>query len=160
MALVVGWAGFGCPSDPCDTTEAPAVEGGAGPAIYAPLEDGDDLPMIFGAQGKYMVYGSARFTGIAPGNRDLPQDPDNPLLSWDLATEDGPVVNYPEARQGLKVRTDGTVELVGDVIELAIHTESELAGREADFSLFVRDVCGTEAEDRVHVVVVQGESAL
>ena len=139
---------------PCEI-EDPGEGGadlGTGADFFEPLEDGDDLLVVYGPQGGYHVDGSVRVRGVNPGNfRDL-ADPDNPLTSFVVETTDGEIVSGTgktddsgviSYRQGLDPTClDGVYVMAGRRIFLDIDTDAELDGVPLVFTVTVEGVDG------------------
>lgn len=62
LAVTVGGCGDGTQGG----GEAPWIEVGTGEWTFEPLEDGQDVPLVFGSQGGYHVWASYRAGGIDP----------------------------------------------------------------------------------------------
>lgn len=129
---------------------------GTGPTTYVSLEDGDDLDIEQGAQGGFHIFGSIRVTGVLPGDPDDPQGPDSADIDFTVTTDDGTEVGRARLRGPLKVRSDGQVELVGEVVPLDIDQIDDVAWQEATFAVTVDDACGTSVNDERRVVLTPG----
>ncbi len=131
---------------------------GTGSVLYTYVSDGDDIDIIQGAQGGFHVWGSVRVTGLNPGTfRDVAAS-DNPTIQFQVTELDGTELSAAGVvRRGLKVRSDGAVELVGEAVVLAIGSMDDAAWRDIVFSVVVTDSCGTEVSDSVQLRLVPGE---
>ncbi|NOY91707.1 MAG: hypothetical protein GXP55_10950 [Deltaproteobacteria bacterium] len=149
--------GGGPPTDACEAaaTETPSATLGMGSTIYAPLSDGDDVDINQGAQGGFHVWGTVRVTGLYPGVRDRRMDPSNPDVVFQVATMDGTIVgDTGSIVRPLKVRSDGQVELVGEIVPLMIGSTDDLAFQTVTLSVSITDFCGTTVMDSRSVRLV------
>lgn len=156
LACMLGLTGCdGAPKDPQPETGDPACTLGTGAPIWEPLADGDELPVIFGPQGGYHVWGSVRATGIDPGDFYDAASPDNPTTVFNAYLDDGTRVGgTARLRSGLKVRSDGVMEHVGEPVLLAIVDPAELVGQAGRVTVEIEDVDGVVVMDEKAVVFV------
>lgn len=145
------------PPERCDelATTAPTAALGTGSVIYAPVNSGDELEIVQGAQGGYHVWGSVRVTGVHPGVWGDLGSPLNPEVQFALDLDEGGRVSQSiTVRRPFKVRSDGDVELVGEAVGLLIGSIDDAAWRDARFSISITDTCGTTVSDAVDVALV------
>ncbi len=143
-------AGDTGPLSPCEEAAltTPAAELGTGSTIFEPLEDGDTIEFIQGAQGGFHIYGSLRAQGVLPGNRDDLTDPDNPMVRMQVSRDGEPFGGFDFLPRPLKVRSDGQLELVGEIVILEVSDRDEAAGVEIVLEAELIDACGTDISDR------------
>ena len=143
--LVLGLA-VGCAGEPASEPVEPGVRLGTGEIEFEPLEDGDDLVVIFGPQGGYHVLGSFQGAGFEAGDPHDLSDPSNPIVRfelWDGARQLAPFASF---QQGLD-EEDGVMEMLGRFVLLAIDDDDEIVGGQARFTVVVEDASGTLWED-------------
>ncbi len=133
---------------------AASVELGTGSVVYKSLAQGGDLELIQGEQGGIHAWASARFTGVYPGVWDDPLSTTNPFLQFSLEGETGPLAAYLPQRRPLKVRSDGTIEIVGEAIQMLATSLDEVAWQTAQFTIQLEDSCGTSVIDSRSVQLV------
>jgi hypothetical protein len=148
VAASMGLAG--CPGEPNNTTQPPGdpsleigvIEGG----VYRKLSDGDDVPVVRGAQGGIHVDLSLLLTGFPPGGEFF-------VTQQATMLDTGEVVS-PEARiltvfrvngAGLNQRDNQRVFLQG--------TQSDLRGRQGTLTVTVSDPGDPSLTVTVSVVV-------
>ena len=131
-----------------------SVELGTGSVVFKSLEQGSDLELIQGEQGGIHTWGSARFTGVYQGVWDDPLSTTNPFLQFSLEGETGPLAAYLPQRRPLKVRSDGTIEIVGEAIQMLATSLDEVAWQTAQFTIQLEDSCGTSVIDSRSVQLV------
>ena len=146
-----------CSGEP-DAAELPGPEPvctlGAGSTIFEPLTDGDELAIVSGPQGGFHVWGTFRASGIEPGDFGSTENPTNPTTVFSVHRDNGDRVGGTSSlRQGLKQRSDGTLELVGEPVILGIASPEQLAGKIVDLSVEIVDSDGVEARDERSVVL-------
>ncbi len=159
LAVVLGAALAGCPSGvDCDAlAETPAtIELGTGSAVFKSLDDGDDLEIELGPQGGMHVWGSVRLTGVHPGDPDDPLSLDNPLLQFSVTEADGTTRAFADARGALRVRDDGTVERIGEVVQFNTGRIDDVAWHEVTWAVTFADACGTALSDERTVRLTPG----
>jgi len=153
---------FGCDggSGP-DVVLDPDLQLGTGVDAFVPVEDGDEMLVVFGPQGGYHLDGSLRVQGIDPGDEDDLSAPDNPLTVFQVTTEDGTIVSglqgadTVEFRQGIAAAdTPGVYEMIGRKILLDIEDDAELEGQTLTVTVTVEDADGITLEDRHSVLAV------
>jgi len=140
----------GPPPDACAVAamETPSANLGMGATLFADLADGDDVEIHQGAQGGFHVWGTVRVAGLYPGDRDHRGDPSNPDVVFQVTTMDGTVVgDTGSLLRALKVRSDGQVELVGEIVPLMIGSTDDLAFQQVTLSVAITDFCGTTVMD-------------
>ncbi|MCB9680424.1 MAG: hypothetical protein H6733_03055 [Alphaproteobacteria bacterium] len=146
---------------PCATAcealpDAPTeVQLGTGERAWEAVPEGGTLVIRSGPQGGYHVFASLVASGFLPGTPTDVTDPCNPVVDFDLTTDDGTVRDvYQEVSRPLRAN-GAAYELVGDTVTLDL-TEDEVAaavGKAATLSVVVRDPCGHEAQDARAVVL-------
>jgi len=128
--------------------ETPSANIGTGSTIFADLSDGDDVEVHQGAQGGFHVWGTVRVTGLYPGDRDHRSDPSNPDVVFTVTLMDGTVVgDTGSLLRALKVRRDGQVELVGEIVPMMISSVDDVAFQQATLTVSVTDFCDTTVMD-------------
>lgn len=65
VAITVALVAVGCSSEPVEP-EDPWVDVGQGLEAFAPLDDGDEVEMVFGTQGRWHVDLASHFGGTTP----------------------------------------------------------------------------------------------
>jgi hypothetical protein len=83
LAAGCGTGGDGCPGGD-DGGGPPWIEVGTGEWRFEPLEDGQDVPLVFGSQGGYHVWVSYRTGGLDPVD-----------VRIEIATE---ILSHPDTR--------------------------------------------------------------
>lgn len=162
LALLAGCPGGdhnGPPEDACALAamEVPTATLGTGSTLFAGLADGDDVEIHQGAQGGFHVWGSVRVTGLYAGDSDHPGEPENPELVFQVTDQGGALVgDTGSLRRPLKVRRDGQVELVGEIVPLMIGSVDDLAFQQATITVSVVDFCGTTVMDTRSVRLIPG----
>jgi hypothetical protein len=159
----------GCTSDAepdgAGDTDVPSlpteVRLGTGTDAFVPVEDGDEITIVFGPQGGYHLDGSLRASGIVAGDPDDLADPDNPVTTfrvWD-ATGD-PISGLEGAeeilyQEGLEPSAEpGVFEMVGRRIFLDIPSDDAVVGTDLDVEVEIRDVEDVVVVDRHTVLAV------
>ena len=159
-AAVIFWMtalASGCgPAADCAAAarDVASVELGTGSVVYKSLAQGGDLELIQGEQGGIHAWASARFTGVYPGVWDDPLSTTNPFLQFSLEGEAGPLAAYLPLRRPLKVRSDGTIEIVGEAVQMLATSLDEAAWQTAQFTIQLEDSCGTSVIDTRSVQLV------
>jgi hypothetical protein len=134
---------------------------GTGTDAFVPVEDGDEITIVFGPQGGYHLDGSMRASGVVPGDPDDLSDPDNPITAfrvWD-ATGD-PISGLEGAnevlyQEGLEPTDEpGVFEMVGRRIFLDIPSDDAIVGTTIDVEVEVHDVDDVVVSDRHTVLAV------
>ena len=154
------WAGVlaaGCgPAADCAAAsrESASVVLGTGSVVYKGLAEGGNLELIQGEQGGIHAWASARFTGIYPGIWEDPLSTTNPFLQFTIEGDSGPLAAYLPQRRPLKVRSDGTVEIVGEAVQMLATSLDEAAWQTAQFTIQLEDSCGTSVIDTRSVQLV------
>ena len=147
----------GCaPAADCSAAarDVASVELGTGSVVYKSLAEGGDLELIQGEQGGIHTWASARFTGVYPGVWDDPLSITNPFLQFTIEGESGPLAAYLPQRRPLKVRSDGTIEVVGEAVRMLATSLDEAAWQIAQFTIQLEDSCGTSVIDTRSVQLV------
>ncbi len=160
----------GCPAGPdlnSHGTDGPAAEIGTGTTSWAPVEEGQVLPVERGSQGGVHVRGAVRTWGVVPGSADdvaAWTNNDRPTLDFALSTEEGRLSITDPIRRALRPGDDGGSDLFGVIVQFhpwvvlpedwsGIDWVAEEARLEAtDLLLSVR------VEDQAGVVVVDERS--
>jgi hypothetical protein len=127
---------------------------GTGSVFYEEIEAGADLGVENGPQGGFHVFGALRAGGFHPGTWEDFSDPYNPTVSFSVTTDEGHMGGFDSLPRPLKVRSDGTLELVGEYVVLEIGTMEDAVYRSATVEVVVTDACGTEMSDSVEVFLV------
>jgi hypothetical protein len=92
------------------------------------------------------VFGSFRAAGIHPGEWGSEADGDAPLVSFLVLEEGEALGGYEDLHRPLKTRTDGTKELVGEILVLRVGSRDEALGRVVDLEVRIEDSCGQTLE--------------
>ncbi len=127
---------------------------GTGSVFYEDVEDGADLGVENGPQGGFHVFGALRAGGLHPGTWEDFTDPYNPTVSFSVTTDEGHMGGFDSLPRPLKVRSDGTLELVGEYVVLEVGTMDDAVYRSATVEVVVTDACETEMSDSVEVFLV------
>jgi hypothetical protein len=135
----------------------PMVEIGTGETEFVPLEDGDEVDIIFGPQGGYHFNTSIRVQGIHPGDPDHLDDPDNPLTVL-RAFLDGEQIDLDAStyKQGIDPvpGEPGVYQMIGRRLILDIQSDDELDGRECLIDVTITDRDGVEVHDERTIIAV------
>ncbi|MDG1137885.1 MAG: hypothetical protein P8N28_06425 [Phycisphaerales bacterium] len=141
------------PSGVSEPAEDPApllIELGTGEWEWAPLEQGEDVPVIQGPQGGFHLLGSVRVSGVDAGSADDLSDPRNPTTTFSVLFEGANLAPSSRFVQGLDVVPAGAEpyrhEMIGRFIILDITADDELDGVELELSVKVEDVDGEVLE--------------
>jgi len=155
LCVLVAAAGCGPAADCSQAARDPAsVELGTGSVVFKPLAQGGNLELIQGEQGGIHTWASARFTGVYPGVWDDPLNTQNPFLMFSIEGENGPLAAYLPQRRPLKVRSDGTIEIIGEAIQMLATSLDQAAWQTAEFTIQLEDACGTSVIDSRSVLLV------
>ncbi|MEE9383042.1 MAG: hypothetical protein V3V08_06465 [Nannocystaceae bacterium] len=128
---------------------------GTGSTLFEPLHSGDSVGIVYGPQGGFHVWGTYRATGIDPGDYYDTAAPDNPTSIFNVYLSDHTRVGgSAPIRLGLKVRSDGTMEHVGEPVILGISDPEEIAYATATITVEVVDANGDTVTDERDVVLV------
>lgn len=136
----------------CDAlAEGPAtLELGQGQDAWAPVAEGDTLPVDFGPQGGWHTYGTLRTTGLHVGDANA----DPPFVTMAVTADDGSFTGgYTDIQRFLLDGGDGVGLLVGDRLILDVADGSEADGAEVTIDARIEDVCGRSATDARGVVL-------
>lgn len=155
--LVVASCGGDPSEDLCATAalEPVSLVLGTGSIFFEDITDGQDLPISQGPQGGFHVYGSLRASGLHPGTWEDFTDPLNPVVSFDIIDSDGQTLGgFTELPRPLKVRSDGTLELVGEYVVLDIGEMNDVTFQTVTLSVEVADTCGSVISDQQEVFLV------
>jgi hypothetical protein len=129
VALAVLWLLAGCDDGARPDADAHAagwIEVGTGEWAFEPLEDGQDVPLVFGSQGGYHVWLSYRTGGLDPHNVQIeisteilsrPGSRTASVLTRSLAQVDGPEV-YGQIGWPAVITEAGCAE--GQLVEVAV----------------------------------------
>ena len=153
--LVFLATGCGASGEPDDSDRAYAVLG-TGNIEFEALADGDDIAIVHGMQGGYHFFGSARMTGLIPGDGTDLTNPDNPTTTFTV-TRDGQRIdaNIAGYVQGYRPLPDtDLVELIPRVVVLDIEDDAELDGATVEFTVTITDVTGATASDTKSLIAV------
>jgi len=154
LAVLVG-AGCGPAVDCAAAARVDAsVELGTGSVVFKSLAEGGNLELIQGEQGGIHTWASARFAGVYPGVWDDPLSTQNPFLQFSIDGPDGPLAAYLPQRRPLKVRSDGTIEIVGEAVQMLATSLDQAAWLTAQFTIQLEDSCGTSVMDTRNVLLV------
>ena len=159
-ALATVGIAFGCSGTNIEEACSVAAEEtayltiGTGSVFYEEIEAGADLGVENGPQGGFHVFGALRAGGFHPGTWEDFSDPYNPVVSFSVTTDDGHLGGFDTLPRPLKVRSDGTLELVGEYVVLEVGTMDDAVYRSATVEVVVTDACGTEMSDSVEVFLV------
>jgi len=152
VALSVAFVLAGCGPD-----LGPAwVEIGEGRADHSGLDDGDEVTIVEGPQGGYMVALSMGAGGVLAGDPADPTDPDNPRVTFQAFLQDLAV--HPHALgsitviRGLDEGADGDLRLVGTwlIFDPALET-SVYFDQPIVVDVKIVDALGNEATDSADV---------
>lgn len=138
-----------------ENTDEPRAELGTGAVTFEELADGDEVPIVWGAQGGVHVWGSVRVEGIYPGPRGADTDETSPRVDFLVEFASRPINFETGGPRNFRIRTDGTVEIVGEPVVLVSPTTS--VDREVTFSVRVADYCGSEVHDAREVTIIDPE---
>jgi hypothetical protein len=149
VALLLATACEGLPPECRDVQGEPSAEIGQGIEAFAPLTDGETVPVDFGPQLLFHTYGTMRVSGIYPGDGALNER--SPSLTFTVESDDGEVSGGFE---DLLYILEPVGDLWGTVGELLVlnKTATEAAGRAATLRLELTDACGTVVSDTKSVV--------
>ncbi len=105
----------------CGAAERPpgiACEVGTGRFAFEPVRDGDDVPIIFGPQGGYHVWGSARVRGAGASDA---------VLRYMLRRPATAAISVVEARMRLSPvgDADGWSEALGATVFVPVPSDIE-----------------------------------
>lgn len=128
----------------------PACELGTGVTAFEPFESGQPLPIYYGPQGGWHVYGGLRCTGIVAGDDNDPRDPTNPRVSWVVEYEGEVIGGYEDLPRPMN--RDGQAELIGELLILLTPTCEENLGRHVTVRYTLTDATGevlTESREAV-----------
>jgi hypothetical protein len=149
FVLVAGCTAQSPADDGEDTDVEPLpseVTLGTGEDAFVPVDDGDDITIVFGPQGGYHLTGSMRASGIVPGNPDSLADPHNPITAFRVWNEAGdPISGLQGAhevlyQEGLEpTDTPGLFEMVGRRVFLDIASDDEIVGTTLTVEVEVHD---------------------
>ena len=155
LALLVAVTGCGPAADCTAAGRDPAsVELGTGSVVFKALAEGGNLELIQGEQGGIHTWASARFTGVYPGVWDDPLSTYNPVLQFSIESTEGPLAIYLPQRRPLKVRSDDTIEIVGEAVQMLATSLDQAAWQTAQFTIQLEDSCGTSVIDSLSVLLV------
>ena len=133
--------------------EAAALEGldcevGGGTVVIESLGHAEELPFVQGPQGGFHVFGSFRAYGVHPGEWGGAIGPETPIVNFLVLENEEMLGGYQGLHRPLKTRTDGTKELVGEILVLGVGTRDEAANRTVDLLVELVDTCGNTISDR------------
>lgn len=155
-----------CAAVGCDVDLGPTwVEIGEGLEQHADLTDGDEVAIVEGPQGGYMIALSLGAGGVVAGDPADPTDPKNPRVTFQAFREDDsdradPLGSITVVR-GLDRTDDGDLELVGTwlVFDAALET-SVYFDQVIVTDVRLVDTRGNEATDSATVTATwSGETA-
>lgn len=139
--------------------EDPAVDIGTGEIEFVPLEDGDRLAIVEGAQGGYHLFGALRCKGLVAGDPDDLGDPDNPTMSFGIDHGSESIVALNQITQGLDEAPESEAPWTHWMLDrearmsIPLGDDVTLDGETVEFSIRITDVEGTVAEDTVSLVL-------
>jgi len=153
------------PNDDTDDTDVEPVPTearlGTGTEEFVPVEDGDEITIVFGPQGGYHLDGSMRASGIVAGDPDDLTDPDNPITAFRVWDETGDPISGLEGaneilyQEGLEPTDEpGVYEMVGRRIFLDIPSDDAIVGTMIDIEVEVHDVNDVVVSDRHTVLAI------
>jgi len=155
LLALLALAGCGPAADCAEAARtAASVELGTGSVVFKSLAEGGNLELIQGEQGGIHTWASARFSGVYPGSWDDPLSTQNPFLQFSIEGSDGPLAAYLPQRRPLKVRSDGTIEIVGEAVQMLATSLDQAAWQTAQFTVQLEDACGTSVMDTRSVLLV------
>ncbi len=129
------------------------VEVGDGEDQHTGLDDGDDVPIVLGPQGGYMIALSLGAGGVLAGDPADPTDPRNPRVTFQafLPDEPEPLGSITPVR-GLSPMDDGDLQLLGTwlIFDAALDT-AVYFDQLIDVDVQITDARGNEASDSVSV---------
>ena len=138
-----------CAEEPAEPDVEPWLELGTGLVEFIPVEDGDEVELVYGPQGGWHVDTSAEFGGVELEGASLVYEALDP--------DDGRPLNYPyEAHLDASLVQevdDGWLRL-GDRVVFDVDSDAEILGRTIRIELTLRDGRGDELQDTRTVDVV------
>lgn len=144
FARVGAWGGLlallgACdPVDPDVCAAEASLTAGLGASAFSTLDAGGPVPYELGPQGGFHVWGALHATGITPGNPDRYDDPDNPIVTFVLEGEDGPVGGFA----GLPVVFNADGDAFGIQLFLTFTADDTTPGTPVTLTAELDDACG------------------
>ena len=129
------------------------VEVGDGQEQHTGLLDGDEVPIVLGPQGGYMIALSLGAGGVVSGDPADPTDPRNPRVTFQAFQPDEPEpLGSITVVRGLSPMDDGDLQLLGTwlIFDAALDT-SVYFDQLIDVEAQITDARGNEATDSVRV---------
>ena len=136
-------------AEPTDSGVEPWLELGTGETEFVALDNGDEVPLVYGPQGGWHVDTTARFGGIELDGASLTYVATDP--------DDGAVLNYPYDAQlnpSLLQEIDGGWLRLGDRVVFDIGSDEEILGRDVRLEVTLTDAGGASLSASHEVVVV------
>lgn len=175
--MLVSLIMFGCAGSTTDTTDstpdlpcdvAPlgvgaAAEYGVGEDFFEPIDDGDEILIVFGPQGGYHLDASVRAQGIDPGDHRNVADPRNPRIEFEARRPNGELVSGLDKpgddgiirlQQGLAPTCRAGVHEIGGRRIFLTATDRELEGEILTIRVTIEDADGVVVSDSVEVDAV------
>ncbi len=147
----------GLPCSICESVTEPArlgVGGGTPQAGFVEMQDGDEMTVVLGPSGPYMVTPSIRAWGVFPGEAGRAGDPADPTIAIEALLETEQIGSSWPEHLGLTVTVDGAERLGIFVpfweVDLGTYLDQLVTIRGE-----ITDVCGNTATDTLDVVLVQ-----
>lgn len=129
----------GCqPVDPSTCEDEASLTAGLGASAFGTLDAGGPVPYELGPQGGFHVWGALHATGIVPGNPERYDDPDNPIVTFVLEGEDGPVGGFA----GLPVVFNDDGDAFGIQLFLTFTADDTTPGTPVTLTAELDDACG------------------
>jgi hypothetical protein len=129
----------GChPVEPDVCAAEATLAAGLGASAFGVMEEGGAVPYELGPQGGFHVWGALHATGIVPGNPDRYDDPDNPIVTFVLQGEDGPLGGFA----GLPVVFNADGEAFGIQLFLSFTADDTTPGTPVALTAELDDACG------------------
>lgn len=148
-----------CPEEPLPPGDA-VVELGTGTVDFAPLADGDELPLIAGPQGGYHFIVHVRAMGIAPGDPRTPGVPENPRTTFVAYRGDIQIdLDLPPYRLGFQPDGEYVSFPSGRILQVSTNLIPELYGQDVRITVTVEDEDGDTASDERTIVAIEDPNA-
>ena len=137
--------------------QAPAlVSIGTGESEYRALSDGDDVQIVLGPQGGFMIALAMHASGVVPGDAIDPTHKYNPRFTFRVAhAETGEALGIITQQRGLSEMPDSSFELAGTWLVFNPAVENSVYfDAEATISLSLVDTLDSNPTSQVRVTLV------